>query len=93
MVVPDVLLLLCVFSFIAEPLFRLMRKNQEFLRADAQQEAIDESKRVLTSAPALKPIDYEGAGLVVLSVDSSLQGCGAVLQQEDPKTRNRYPPQ
>ena len=52
---------------------------------------MDELKRVLTSATALKPIDYEGSGLGLLSVDSSLQGWRAVLQQEDPNTSKRHP--
>ena len=49
------------FSLIPEPLFRLTRKNREFLCTEAQQDAIDELKRALTSAPALKPIDYEAS--------------------------------
>ena len=32
---------------------------------------------------ALKPIDYEASGKIVLSVDSSVIGWGAILQQED----------
>lgn len=51
---------------------------------------MDELKRALTSALALKPIDYEGSGLLVLSVESSLQGWGPALQQEHPKTRKRH---
>jgi len=52
---------------------------------------MDELKKALTSAPALNPIDYESEGKIVLSVDSSLAGWGAILQQEEPKTGKRNP--
>jgi len=67
------------FSTIAEPLFRLSRKDVEFYWLKEQQTAMDELKKALTSAPALNPIDYESEGKIVLSVDSSLAGWGAIL--------------
>jgi hypothetical protein len=37
----------------------------------------------LTTAPALCPVNYkEDAGLIILAVDASKRGWGAVLQQE-----------
>jgi len=62
------------FSTIVEPLFRLMKKNEEFEWAEEQQEAMDNLKLALTQAPALKAIDYASGGRIVLSVDSSLLG-------------------
>jgi len=47
-------------------------------------------KKALTSAPALNPINYESEGKIVLSVDSSLAGWGAILPQEEPKTGKRH---
>ena len=44
---------------------------------------MDSLKQALMSAPVLKPIDYKAKGKIVLSVDSSLIGWGAILQQED----------
>src|ERR671939_1524987 len=42
----------------------------------------------LTSAPALKTIDYsEGAGRIILAVDASADGWGAVLMQESNRNR------
>jgi len=79
------------FSMIAEPLFRLSRKDVEFYWLEEQQIAMDELRKSLTSAPALNPIDYELEGKIVLSVDSSLAGWGAILQQEEPKTGKRHP--
>jgi len=46
------------FSTIAEPLFRLMKKNEKFEWAEEQQEAMDKLKLALTQAPAIKAIDY-----------------------------------
>jgi len=79
------------FSTIAEPLFRLSRKDVEFYWLEEQQIAMDELKKALTTPPALNPIDYESEGKIVLSVDSSLAGWGAILPQEEPKTGKRYP--
>ena len=78
------------FSVIPEPLFRLMNKDQDFEWQDDQQEAMDTLKKSLTEAPALKPIDYESLGQIVLSVDSSLQGWGAILHQEEVDTNKRH---
>ena len=47
------------FSVIAEPLFRLMKKDQDFKWQDEQQGAMDALKKSLTEAPAVKPIDYK----------------------------------
>ena len=81
------------FSVIAERLFRLMKKDLDFKWQDNQQEAMDTLKKSLTEAPALKPIDYESSGQIVLSVDSSLQGWGTILQQEQVDTKKRHPAQ
>ena len=79
------------FSVIAEPLFRLMKNDQDFVWQEDQQEAMGALKKSLTEAPALKPIDYESSGQIVLSVDSSLQGWGAILQQEEVDIKKRHP--
>lgn len=53
---------------------------------------MDELKRALTTAPALKPIDYNFVGVIYLSVDSSLLGWGAILQQEaEIDNKKRHP--
>ena len=79
------------FSLIAEPRFRFTSKNREFLWTEAQEDTLDDGTRVLRRAPALKPIDYEGSGLVILFVDPFLEGWGAVLQQDKPNMRKRQP--
>ena len=47
------------FAQIAELLLRLMKKDVEFEWRDEQGEAIVTLKEKLTSAPALKPIEYD----------------------------------
>ena len=79
------------FTVIAEPLFRLMKKDQDFEWQNNQPGAINSLKKSLTEAPALNAVDYESSGQIVLSVDSSLQGWGAILQQEEVDTNMRHP--
>ena len=59
---------------------------------DEQQASIDILKEALTSAPALRTLNYsEAAGEIILAVDASLQGWGAVFQQIDSTTGKRHP--
>ena len=51
---------------------------------------MDALKKSLTEGPALKPIAHESSGQIVLSVDSSLQGWGAILQQEEVEMKKRH---
>src|SRR5258706_16022960 len=67
-------------------------KDRVFEWGPEQQEAMDDLKQALIEAPALKPIDYEASSKIVLSVDSSLIGWGAILQQEDDlDAKQRHP--
>jgi transposase InsO family protein len=68
------------FASIAKPLSQLTEKNRPFEWSTAQEEAFQELKARLISAPILAaPMDN---GLYVLDTDASLVGLGAVLQQE-----------
>jgi hypothetical protein len=76
---------------VAAPIYRLMKKNVVWSWTYGCQEAMDALKNALISPPALISIDYgpEG-GLIILAVDASLQGWGAVLMQLDLQKR-RHP--
>ena len=79
------------FSIIAEPIYYLFKKGVPWQWGVAQDEAMATLKLALTSAPALVKIIYiDGAGAIILAVDASLKGWGAVLMQLDAQGR-RHP--
>ena len=71
------------FSLITRPLVDLTRKDQDFIWGPAQEEAFQQLKHLVTSAPAVKPIDYHSDRPVYLSVDTSIHGVGFILSQEN----------
>jgi hypothetical protein len=78
------------FGRIAEPLYRLLKKDVPFVWGYEQAVAMERLKTALTEAPALAKIDYsEGAGDIILTVDASLTGWGAVLQQLDARDKTK----
>src|SRR6202789_4603373 len=60
------------YSLIAKPLIDLTRKAADFVWGETQEKAFNILKQLVTSAPALKPIDYNSDRKVYLSVDSSI---------------------
>lgn len=81
------------FATIAAPLYNLLRNEAIFVWGVAQAEAMAALQTALTSPPALLPIRYDGtAGRIVLGVDSSLDGWGAHLSQEElDNPKHRHP--
>ncbi len=81
------------FAMRADPLYELThRKKQMFYWGQDQQAAMEDLKSALTHAPALRPLDYQADGKIILSVDSSLLGWGAILQQEEGSdSKKRHP--
>lgn len=69
------------FSEITAPLRELMKKSNEFVWTNEHSQAFCKLKEIVTSSPVLKIFDPHKD--VILSVDSSIEGCGAVLLQED----------
>ena len=67
------------FSTIAEPLYKLTRKDARFSWTDEQQLAFDSIKNLLTMAPVLKLPDLQRQ--FVVQVDASNLGIGGVLMQ------------
>jgi ribonuclease HI len=79
------------FSVIAEPIYYLFKKGVPWNWGLEQDRAMDTLKHALTHAPALVRIIYtDKAGEVILGVDASLKGWGAVLMQLDDQGR-RHP--
>lgn len=70
------------FAQVAGPIYFLFKKGVAFSWENEQQEAMDKLKMALTTAPALITLVYtDGAGEIILAVDASLKGWGAVLMQ------------
>ncbi len=68
------------FSLQAELLFRLLKKDVPFCQGQEQVYMIEDLKMALTQVPMLVKLDYsEEAGEIILTIDASLTGQGAVL--------------
>jgi hypothetical protein len=79
------------FSTIAEPIYYLFKKGVPWNWGSEQDLAMSALKTALTSAPALVKIIYtDEAGEIILAVDASLKGWGAVLMQLDAQGK-RHP--
>jgi transposase InsO family protein len=77
------------YSELCRPLTELYRKGAELIWEERQQNAFDELKRLVSTAPALRPIDYTSDRPVVLSVDTSYIAAGFILSQEDEDGKRR----
>ncbi|OMJ26656.1 Retrovirus-related Pol polyprotein from transposon [Smittium culicis] len=78
------------FSSLAEPLYRLTKKTQPFIKGEPQENSFLGLKRALTSKTLLRPPDYQDLNRpLILTVDASPVGAGAVLQKCD-KNGNRF---
>lgn len=75
--------LICDYATTAEPLTRLLKKNQPFVWGEEQEKAFQAIKDGLVKAPELYAPDFERE--FVMFVDSSNVGTGAVLSQFDDK--------
>ena len=68
------------FAIIAKPQYELLKKNIEFVWTQECDDAMEILKEALTNAPALPTLDYaDDAGEIILAVDASGEGCGAIL--------------
>lgn len=79
------------YSQVIQPLTRLYHKNKDFAWETPQQQAFDKIKSLITSAPALRPIDYKSDNPVVLSVDSSREAAGMILSQLSDDRKTKHP--
>lgn len=77
------------YSELARPLTELMRKDEPFEWTERRQKAFEELKDKVTSAPALRAIDYKSDNEVILSVDTSHIAVGFYLAQIDDDGKKR----
>ena len=69
------------FAIIAQPLFKLLKKNIKYIWDDITEERFKILKEKLIEAPILKYPDYDKQFLI--RTDASLDGIGGVLMQKD----------
>ena len=77
------------YSELVRPLTELWRHNVEFIWDQRRQDAFETLKELVSSAPALHPIDYTSYNPVILSVDSSNIAAGMILSQMDNNGKRR----
>ena len=77
------------FATLARPLFKLTTLDSQFKWTDECQQAFQQLKDKLCSAPCLRFPDYNRP--FVLQTDASKIGLGAVLLQSDPGTKLLHP--
>jgi hypothetical protein len=71
------------FGIRANELRLLLRKNNTFVWGPKQIESMEMVKEGVAKAQAIRPLDYENQGAIVLAVDSSYRGIGFYIYQED----------
>jgi len=77
------------YSKLARPLTELVRKDIAFEWTEERQESFDQLKHLVSSAPALRSIDYASEKPIILSVDTSHIAVGFILSQIDDQGRRR----
>ena len=77
------------YSQIASSITSTWRKGKEFEWTSDCQDAFDELKALIISAPALTSIDYTCDRPIILSIDSSYLGVGIILSQIDEHGKKR----
>lgn len=71
------------FAHVADPLYSLLRKGQRFQWEKEQSKSMKKLKKLLSSPPTLKKVDYDSGRPVVLTVDASPIGIGWAIGQDD----------
>jgi hypothetical protein len=71
------------YGYRAKALQDLTKKNVKFVWGPEQIRSMEQLKEGVRQAKAIRPLDYEGQGNIVLAVDSSYIGIGFYIYQED----------
>lgn len=78
------------FGIRARGLQTLTKKNVKFVWGPEQIKSMELLKEGVRQAKAIRPLDYEGQGNIVLAVDSSYIGIGFYIYQEDLNDPKRH---
>jgi hypothetical protein len=71
------------YGHLAEPLYCLLRKGQQFIWGDQQKKAMTVLKEALQVPPLLRKIDYTEGKYIILTVDTSPLAIGWAVGQDD----------
>ena len=77
------------YSQMNRRLIELYKKGTEFVWTEPRIEAFEALKKAVSSAPALRSIDYGSELPVILAVDTSMEAVGMVLLQMDESGKRR----
>ncbi len=77
------------YSRLARPLSQMLQKEEEYEWTQERQEAFETLKRMVSTAPALRPLDYQSDKPIIISVDTSYIAVGMVLSQIDENGKRR----
>ena len=77
------------YSLLTRPLVALYKKGAEFIWTDECTEAFEKLKTLVSTSPALLPLDYSSDKPIVLSVDTSQTAVGFILSQLDENGKKR----
>lgn len=71
------------FAHISDPLYKLLRKGKRFIWEEEQDIAMENLKRILSSPPVLRQVDYKCGRPVIVTVDTSPIAIGWAVGQDD----------
>ena len=77
------------YSQMNRRLTEMYKKDEEFVWTETRIEAFEALKKAVSSAPALRSIDYNSESPVILAVDTSMEAVGMVLLQIDETGKRR----
>jgi hypothetical protein len=72
----------------ADPLYCLLKKRQKFQWMKEQSNAMQKMKKLLSSPPTLKKVDYDCGRSIILTIDASSIGIGWTIGQDDDSNNN-----
>jgi len=71
------------FAHVSDPLYKLLRKGKRFVWEEEQDIAMENLKRILSSPPVLRQVDYKCGRPVIVTVDTSPIAIGWAVGQDD----------
>jgi hypothetical protein len=77
------------YSLITRPLVALYKKDAKYIWTEECTASFNKLKKLISSPPALRPIDYKSDNPIIVSVDTSKIAIGFILSQLDENGKKR----